>query len=274
MKRDKRLRIAFLILFVLFSGLCSSAQTVFISDTASWDYTFREIPGWFDSGFSDTALSVGKAPFGNFFAMKHGWHYTTEFPEWSTLYVRKTFRLGHDFDDMQVEAAWDNILVVYVNGVKLDSADKVGFASKWQRTIPIPGNILKADSINVIAAKVIDYGGGTGFTLTLTGTGTIPVDIAENRRIHMTIQYSRPSSLNRVATVRFDLPAPMEVRILIYNSAGKLMRRLVRDEFNAGMHEVEWDLRDASGRTVPGGTYLYKLSAGKIIVRQNSYVPH
>ncbi|HUL43473.1 MAG TPA: FlgD immunoglobulin-like domain containing protein [Bacteroidota bacterium] len=261
-----------LLVSLLISDVCGFGQAVFVPDTSTWEYTFREIPGWFDANFSDTSLSLGKAPFGNYFATRHGWHYTTEFPEWSTLYVRKVFSLGSDFDDMEIHAGWDNILSLYINGVRIDSIDKIGFAAKWNRTIPVPNTIFTANATNVIAARVIDYGGGTGFDLELTGTQKFAHPPSPHRVIDLTIRNSRSAILSRTVTIEFSLPSAAGVKLLIYDGSGKLIRRLVEDHLSAGRHVLEWDLRDAYGRSVPHGEYLYKLLAGKTTVKKKAYL--
>ncbi len=44
---------------------------------------------------------------------------------------------------------------------------------------------------------------------------------------------------------------------------GKLVTRLVAGEtVAAGRHEARWNGRDATGRGVPAGVYLYRLTAG------------
>ena len=63
------------------------------------------------------------------------------------------------------------------------------------------------------------------------------------------------------ARIRFDLPAPGEVKLEIYDAAGTLLRS-IRQGLAAGSDsEILWDGRDGSRRAVPAGTYFYRVSA-------------
>jgi flagellar hook assembly protein FlgD len=49
------------------------------------------------------------------------------------------------------------------------------------------------------------------------------------------------------------------VHLLIYDVAGRLVRRLVDVPLEAGRHEVQWDGRDEAGRRLESGTYFFEL---------------
>jgi hypothetical protein len=53
-----------------------------------------------------------------------------------------------------------------------------------------------------------------------------------------------------------------EVRMSVYTVAGGHVRQLVRRPLEAGAFTVVWDGRDASGRRVASGVYLYRLTTG------------
>lgn len=58
---------------------------------------------------------------------------------------------------------------------------------------------------------------------------------------------------------RFTLPAADATRITIYDTAGRVVRLLLRDTFPAGHHEAEWDGKDEEGRRVASGVYIARL---------------
>ena len=47
----------------------------------------------------------------------------------------------------------------------------------------------------------------------------------------------------------------------IYDQQGRRVRDLVAGALPSGVHEVNWDGRDAAGRQVPSGLYFYRLLA-------------
>ncbi len=71
-----------------------------------------------------------------------------------------------------------------------------------------------------------------------------------------------PNPFNPTTTVRFDLPRQASVMLEIYNIVGVRVRTLLKGEnIGAGRHMIMWDGRDESGRLVPSGVYIYRISA-------------
>ena len=79
---------------------------------------------------------------------------------------------------------------------------------------------------------------------------------------------SRPNPLTRSTVIPFAIPATIgnsvATRIEVYAPTGRLVRVLLDTTMSPGVHRVEWDGRDGSGRLVPSGAYFCRLShAGK-----------
>ena len=68
-----------------------------------------------------------------------------------------------------------------------------------------------------------------------------------------------PNPFNPTTTIRFSLPAAGTARLAVYSVAGQLVRVLVDGPTAAGAHAIVWDGRDASGREVASGVYVYRL---------------
>lgn len=68
--------------------------------------------------------------------------------------------------------------------------------------------------------------------------------------------------------LRYSLAAPATVRLGVFDSGGRLIRRLVDSREGPGDHGVSWDGRDGSGVAAPPGLYLVRLDAGGIVARQ------
>lgn len=71
-----------------------------------------------------------------------------------------------------------------------------------------------------------------------------------------------PNPFNPATTIRFALPEGQPVRLTVYGIDGRLVATLVNGDFPAGNHEVTWHGRDAAGRLVASGTYMYRIDAG------------
>ena len=77
---------------------------------------------------------------------------------------------------------------------------------------------------------------------------------------------NRPNPFNPATTIRYSLNESADVNLAIYNLLGQEVRLLVRQVQPAGSYTVVWDGRDAAGRQVSTGVYLYRLQAGADVV--------
>jgi hypothetical protein len=84
--------------------------------------------------------------------------------------------------------------------------------------------------------------------------------------VEFSLHQNYPNPFNPETTIRFDIPAASEkdirVRLSVYNIAGQLVRTLLDQEREPGVHEIRWDSRDNSGNLAASGIYLYSISAG------------
>jgi hypothetical protein len=69
-----------------------------------------------------------------------------------------------------------------------------------------------------------------------------------------------PNPFNPVTTIRFDLARPDHVSLRIYDVSGRLVRRLIETEMDAGGGlAAKWNGLDEAGNRVPSGVYFYRL---------------
>jgi hypothetical protein len=73
---------------------------------------------------------------------------------------------------------------------------------------------------------------------------------------------ARPNPSQSGTAVHFALARAADVRLEVYDPAGRLVRRLPAERRAAGEQARQWDGRDGSGRRVAGGIYLLRLTAG------------
>ncbi len=62
--------------------------------------------------------------------------------------------------------------------------------------------------------------------------------------------------------LRFSIPQAGPVRLVVYDVAGREVRRLESRNLDAGRHTAEWDGKDRAGREVAPGLYLARLDFG------------
>ena len=93
----------------------------------------------------------------------------------------------------------------------------------------------------------------------------IPNAIGEDPRpapLSFRLDQNFPNPFNPSTTISYVLPKAAPVSLIIYNSRGQEVRRLVEEPRQAGGQETIWDGRDQAGNRVASGMYWYRLKAG------------
>ena len=78
------------------------------------------------------------------------------------------------------------------------------------------------------------------------------------------IDQNYPNPFNPSTQIKFALPVNSSVRITIYNLLGEVVRELVNTDMNTGVHNVQWNSEDVSGRKVSSGIYFYEINANGV----------
>lgn len=73
---------------------------------------------------------------------------------------------------------------------------------------------------------------------------------------------ARPNPMRRQITIEYALPSRTEVRLRVYDLAGRLVHTLVDGPREAGRWTAEWDGRSDGNRRVRAGIYFYRIDAG------------
>lgn len=76
-----------------------------------------------------------------------------------------------------------------------------------------------------------------------------------------TLAQNIPNPFNPQTTIRYALPEPAEIRLVIYDLTGQRVRTLVQGMQQPGWHTAGWDAQDEEGREVASGIYLYRMEA-------------
>lgn len=88
---------------------------------------------------------------------------------------------------------------------------------------------------------------------------------ADDIPINFTLSQNVPNPFNPTTMIRFCLPRAMHVKLTIYNVKGELIATVLDAHMTEGSKEVKWDAKDARGRSVESGIYLYRLIADDIV---------
>jgi hypothetical protein len=93
-----------------------------------------------------------------------------------------------------------------------------------------------------------------------TGVADEPGDSAGAARGPVLLPAS-PNPFNPTTRIAFELSAESDVTLVIYDTAGQVVRTLVAGRAGAGLHVVPWDGRSDSGEALASGVYLSELRA-------------
>jgi hypothetical protein len=103
------------------------------------------------------------------------------------------------------------------------------------------------------------------------GTSTIltAVDTPPPPASHVVLEQNRPNPFNPQTLVVYSLPHRGRVRLDVLDVQGRLVRRLVDADAQAGPHRVQWSAENDRERPVASGIYFLRLEFdGSITVRR------
>ena len=91
-------------------------------------------------------------------------------------------------------------------------------------------------------------------------------DILAMPRRSFALHQNHPNPFNPITTIGYYLPEEGQVTLEIYDVAGRLVTRLLDGAVQEqGPNSSQWDGRDASGREIASGIYIYRLEFGKTL---------
>ena len=91
-----------------------------------------------------------------------------------------------------------------------------------------------------------------------------PISLRVGAPSTFALNQNAPNPFNPATTIRFDLPNPTKVSLIVYNILGQEVVRLLNDEaMAAGFHEVSWNGMSQRGGATASGIYVYRIEAGE-----------
>ncbi|MCD4650397.1 MAG: T9SS type A sorting domain-containing protein [Candidatus Cloacimonetes bacterium] len=101
-------------------------------------------------------------------------------------------------------------------------------------------------------------------TLSSINDSQMPI---EKEKLPLPTQYLTcyPNPFNPKTTLEFTLTEPAQTELSVYNIKGQLVKSLITQRLQSGVHKVSWDGQDNSGHPSSSGVYFFKLSYGNEI---------
>lgn len=73
-----------------------------------------------------------------------------------------------------------------------------------------------------------------------------------------------PNPFGSGTTIHFELARSVDVRLTVFDVAGRQVRTLSNGRVPAGRHSVGWDGRDTGGQAVAGSVYFVRLTGNGV----------
>jgi flagellar hook assembly protein FlgD len=90
-----------------------------------------------------------------------------------------------------------------------------------------------------------------------------------SKPITFTLKQNFPNPFNPSTMIEYSLDEPAPVRIEIFDIRGELVRTLVNEYQQSGVHTAAWNGKTDTGGALPTGVYSYSLvTAGKQAARK------
>jgi len=113
----------------------------------------------------------------------------------------------------------------------------------------------------------VTVGEGRNVANVLLTLGTTSVqDAAAEIPTKFELEQNYPNPFNPETTIKYHLPARVNVTLRIYNALGQELRTLVNNVQDIGVYTATWDGKDNNGRQLSTGLYLFRLEAGEVVM--------
>ncbi|MDP4172574.1 MAG: T9SS type A sorting domain-containing protein [Bacteroidota bacterium] len=102
----------------------------------------------------------------------------------------------------------------------------------------------------------------------LTWSSATGVDRISNTIVsNYSLEQNYPNPFNPSTNIVFNLPKESKISVVIYNSLGQEIKRLVNNQqMNSGRFNVIWNGRDSFGKVVSSGIYFYQLISNDVMI--------
>ncbi|MBN1479221.1 DUF362 domain-containing protein [candidate division KSB1 bacterium] len=111
-----------------------------------------------------------------------------------------------------------------------------------------------------------NLGIGDGIELIVAGSNTAVADFAETMPMQTALVQNYPNPFNAQTKIRLFLAQDNDVEIAVYNVKGEFVTTLMDGFVESGEHHIVWNGTSATGRTMPSGFYIVRLTTDHQIV--------
>jgi hypothetical protein len=126
-----------------------------------------------------------------------------------------------------------------------------------------------AQPLGMLAMKCSTYMAGdviSGNNVTLDSVLVwVPTGVSQGGSVPpaaFALHPARPNPIAEQTVIRYDLAAPAQARIEVYDARGRLVRELMAARREPGRYQLTWNRRDSREQRVAPGVYFCRMQAG------------
>jgi len=131
----------------------------------------------------------------------------------------------------------------------------VALEKSWQTGLVFPAGHTVGVRIN--CSSVRTFFNWSGYLVPI-GTGAVSSDATHQLGFSVS-----PNPSRQVVTLRFELTRPADIKLGIYDVAGRQVATLTGRRLSAGVYTKTWDGRTSAGVTAPPGVYLARIESSE-----------
>jgi hypothetical protein len=132
--------------------------------------------------------------------------------------------------------------------------------------------VITALALMVVVSSgmaVAETGVATSSTFSFQTMEMSPVEVGSQLPAPAGLGAIFPNPFNPRVTIKYHLAGKESFELSIFDLKGRRVRKLATSPApEAGTREVVWDGRDDRGRALPGGVYLCRFKAGRVVDNQ------
>jgi hypothetical protein len=135
----------------------------------------------------------------------------------------------------------------------------------FEKTTVTLATPLKGETAYFWRVSAANIGGESAFSTARLFTTVSTVGVDEDRKrsaipTAFALSQNYPNPFNPITTIEFALPRNSEVKLVVYDLAGRVVTELAKGNFIAGYHKVVFDAANLGS-----GIYYYRLKAGDFV---------
>ncbi len=83
--------------------------------------------------------------------------------------------------------------------------------------------------------------------------------------VHFELSQNYPNPFNPSTTISFSVARISDVQLVVFNSLGQAVRKMIIGTISPGQYKITWDGRNDTGQPVSSGVYYYQLRADDVV---------